>query len=223
MSVTQEKKQELLARWLRLSPVIPVLTIPDAEQAPALARALAAGGARVLEVTLRTPAGLEAIRRIAAEVPDVLVGVGTITTPAELQASERAGAVFAVSPGATDVIIDAADAGSIPLLPGVMTVAEAMRLGERGYRHLKLFPANVAGGIPFLQAIHAPLPQFRFCPTGGINLTNLGDFLRQPNVACVGGSWLATKDQIGRLDWEGITRNAREVQTVAAGVPGRSA
>jgi 2-dehydro-3-deoxyphosphogluconate aldolase/(4S)-4-hydroxy-2-oxoglutarate aldolase len=215
MLVTQDQKQQHLAQWLRMVPVIPVLTIPDALQAPALARALAAGGARVLEVTLRTADGLEAIRRIVGEVQDVVVGVGTITTPDDLHAAEKAGAVFAVSPGATDEILDAADASTVPLLPGVMTIAEAMRLGERGYRHLKLFPANVAGGVAFLQAINAPLPQFKFCPTGGINLSNLNDYLRQPNVICVGGSWLATREQIERRDWDGITRNADAVRTAA--------
>ena len=223
MSMTQDRKQESLARMLRVAPVIPVLTIPDATQAPALARALAAGGASVIEVTLRTAAGLESIRRIAAEVPEVMVGVGTITTPADLEQSVRAGAVFAVSPGATESIVDAADASAIPLLPGVMTVAEAMRLAERGYRHLKLFPANIAGGVPFLQAIHAPLPQLRFCPTGGINLSNLGEYLRTPNVICVGGSWLAPKEQVERREWGAITRNAEQVRIAAAAIPGRTA
>ncbi len=223
MPTTQDQKQETLARMLRMAPVIPVLTIPDASQAPALARALAAGGACVLEVTLRTAAGLESIRRIAAEVPEVLIGVGTITTPRDLDDAARAGAVFAVSPGATDSIIDAAEASEIPLLPGVMTVAEAMRLAERGYRHLKLFPANIAGGIPFLQAIHAPLPQLRFCPTGGINLSNLVEYLRTPNVVCVGGSWLATKELIARRDWEAITRNAEQVRVAAAAISGHGA
>jgi 2-dehydro-3-deoxyphosphogluconate aldolase/(4S)-4-hydroxy-2-oxoglutarate aldolase len=216
--MTQELRQQRLAHWLRMAPVIPVLTIADAAYAPALARALAAGGARVLEVTLRTAAGLEAIQRIVGEVHDVVVGVGTITTPQDLLAAARAGAVFAVSPGATDALLDAADASEVPLLPGVMTVAEAMRLGERGYRHLKLFPANVAGGVPLLQALYAPLPQFRFCPTGGVSLANLADYLRQPNVVCVGGSWLATQELIERRDWDAITRNA----AAAAALAGRA-
>jgi 2-dehydro-3-deoxyphosphogluconate aldolase/(4S)-4-hydroxy-2-oxoglutarate aldolase len=193
-----------------------VITIDSAADAVPLARALAQGGARVLEVTLRTPAGIEAIRRIAGEVIDVIVGAGTITAPADLAACERAGAAFAVSPGTTDWLLDAAEDSAVPLLPGVMTISEAMRLLERGMRHMKLFPANLAGGPAFLAALHAPLPEPRFCPTGGVSRANLLDYLRLPNVICAGGSWLAPRETIARHDWSGITANAAEVARLAA-------
>jgi len=216
--MTQQEKQQQLERILRMAPVIPVLTIEDAASAVALATALAAGGAIILEVTLRTSAGLDAIRRIAAECAKVIVGVGTVTSPRELADAEEAGAAFAVSPGATDTILSAAESSRIPLLPGVMTVSEAMRLAERGYRHLKLFPANVAGGASFLQAVHAPLPQLRFCPTGGVSPANLAEYLSLSNVCCVGGSWLATRQLIAAARWEEITRNAQEAGRIASSI-----
>jgi len=215
--MSEDAKQDRLAELLGRCPVIPVITIDSAADAVGLAHALAAGGARVLEVTLRTPAGIEAIRRIAEEVVDVIVGAGTVTTPADIAACERAGAAFAVSPGATERLLDAAADTGLALLPGVMTVGEAMRLLERGMRHMKLFPANIAGGPPFLSALHAPLPEPRFCPTGGVSLANMMDYLRLPNVVCVGGSWLAPREAIARHDWDRITRNAAEVARVSAG------
>jgi 2-dehydro-3-deoxyphosphogluconate aldolase/(4S)-4-hydroxy-2-oxoglutarate aldolase len=211
MADAQEAKQARLTAVLRRGPVVPVITIDDEDAAPGLARALLRGGVTVLEVTLRTAAALGAIQRIAAEVPDVVVGAGTIANPGDIAAAEAAGATFVVSPGVTDPILAAADGSAMPLLPGVMTVSEAMRLADRGLRNLKLFPANVAGGPAFLAAIYAPFPQLRFCPTGGISPVSLQDYLRLPNVLCVGGSWLVPREVIVRRDWATITRLAAEI------------
>ncbi|MET0330028.1 MAG: bifunctional 4-hydroxy-2-oxoglutarate aldolase/2-dehydro-3-deoxy-phosphogluconate aldolase, partial [Dyella sp.] len=161
-------------------------------------------------VTLRTPAALDAIRAIAAEVEGAVIGVGTVLSAKDLDAAFKAGARFAVSPGVSPRLLDAADDSELPLLPGVATAGEAMTLLERGYRHLKFFPAVPAGGHKLLGAWASPLPQIRFCPTGGIGLTNAGDFLALPNVLCVGGSWLTPADKLASGDWAGIERLARE-------------
>jgi len=219
MDATIERKARRLADLMAMCPVIPVLTIEAAEDAVPLARALEAGGAPVLEVTLRTKVALDAVRRIVAEVEGVVVGAGTITAPADFAAAERAGAAFAVSPGATDRLLAAAAESALPFLPGVMTVSEAMRLAEHGYHRLKLFPADICGGPAFLSAIGAPLPGLRFCPTGGVGPANLGDYLRLANVACVGGSWLASRQLIAARDWEAVTRNAAEAVAVKRGLP----
>lgn len=207
---SQETKQQQLADLLALAPVVPVVIVDDVAHAVPMARALVAGGIRTIEVTLRTPAALEAIRAIAAEVPEAVVGVGTVLDAQQLEAARAAGARFAVSPGVSPRLLDAADAGALPLLPGVATVGEAMTLLERGYRHLKLFPAVPVGGVALLKAWASPLPQLRFCPTGGIKPDTAHDFLALPNVACVGGSWLTPKDKLKAGDWAGIERLARE-------------
>ena len=207
---SQETKQQQLADLLALAPVVPVVIVDDVAHAVPMARALVAGGIRTIEVTLRTPAALEAIRAIAAEVPEAVVGVGTVLDAQQLEAARAAGAKFAVSPGVSPRLLDAADAGTLPLLPGVATVGEAMTLLERGYRHLKLFPAVPVGGVALLKAWASPLPQLRFCPTGGIKPDTVHDFLALPNVACVGGSWLTPKDKLKAGDWAGIERLARE-------------
>ena len=207
---SQETKQQQLADLLALAPVVPVVIVDDVAHAVPMARALVAGGIRTIEVTLRTPAALEAIRAIAAEVPEAVVGVGTVLDAQQLEAARAAGARFAVSPGVSPRLLDAADAGALPLLPGVATVGEAMTLLERGYRHLKLFPAVPVGGVALLKAWASPLPQLRFCPTGGIKPDTAHDFLALPNVACVGGSWLTPKDKLKTGDWAGIERLARE-------------
>ena len=206
----QETKQQQLAEILALAPVVPVVIVDDASHAVPMARALVAGGIRSIEVTLRTPAALDAIRAIAAEVEGAVVGVGTVLDGYQLEAARAAGARFAVSPGASPKLLDAADAGELPLLPGVATAGEAMSLLERGYRHLKFFPAVSAGGHKLLGAWASPLPQIRFCPTGGISLASAPDFLALPNVACVGGSWLTPKDKLKAGDWAGIELLARE-------------
>ena len=190
---------------MRASPVIPVIAIDDLAHAVPLARALVAGGIRVLEVTLRTEHGLAAIRAIAEQVPEAIVGVGTLTQPAEFAASRDAGAVFGVSPGLTDALIAAAKSSGLPLLPGVMTPSEVMHAREAGFRQLKLFPALPAGGIGMLNGIGGPLPDVMFCPTGGISQDNAAQFLALKNVACVGGSWLTPKDALLAGDWARIT------------------
>lgn len=205
-----EQKQQQVEALMRMAPVIPVVVIDDARAAVPMARALVAGGIRTIEVTLRTPAALDAIRAIAAEVEGVVVGCGTALTARDLLAAQQAGARFAVSPGTSPRLLDAADDSALPLLPGVATASEAMALLERGYRHLKFFPAVPAGGFKLVGAWASPLPQIRFCPTGGISLSSAPDFLRLPNVICVGGSWLTPPDKLAAGDWAGIELLARE-------------
>ncbi|MET0962725.1 MAG: bifunctional 4-hydroxy-2-oxoglutarate aldolase/2-dehydro-3-deoxy-phosphogluconate aldolase [Noviherbaspirillum sp.] len=190
---------------MRTSAVIPVIAIDDIAHAVPLARALVAGGIRVLEVTLRTAHGLPAIRAIAEQVPDAIVGVGTLTKPDEFAAARDAGAVFGVSPGLTAALIDAARTSGLPLLPGVMTPSEVMAAREAGFRQLKLFPAVPAGGIGMLNALAGPLGDVMFCPTGGVSQDNAAQFLALRNVACVGGSWLTPKDALEAGDWDRIT------------------
>lgn len=198
--------RDLLAR----APVIPVLTIEDADTAVNLGRALVAGGLPVLEVTLRTPAALDAIRRMVAEVEGAIVGAGTITRSADLLEVAEAGAQFAVSPGLTDGLAYAAADSETPLLPGVMTPSEAMAARDRGFDTLKLFPARPAGGIALLKAFAGPLADLAFCPTGGISADDFRDYLALPNVLCVGGSWVAPRDAVAQGDWQRITQLASE-------------
>jgi 2-dehydro-3-deoxyphosphogluconate aldolase/(4S)-4-hydroxy-2-oxoglutarate aldolase len=203
---------------MRASPVIPVIAIDNIEHAVPLARALVQGGIRVLEITLRTEHGLPAIRAIAQQVPDAIVGVGTLTQPEEFAAARDAGAVFGVSPGLTPALIAAANASGLPLLPGVMTPSEVMAAREAGFRHLKLFPAVPAGGIGMLNAIAGPLPDMLFCPTGGISLETAPQFLACKNVVCVGGSWLTPKDALQAGDWQRITALAQAAASLRAKV-----
>lgn len=196
--------RELMA----LSPVIPVAVVPEVGQAVPLARALAAGGVGVIEVTLRTEAGLEAVRRIAAEVPEIVVGAGTVTTPEQAEAAAAAGARFLVTPGTTPQLLDAALDTGLAVLPGVATLSEMMTLLERGLEAMKFFPALAAGGTAYLSAVHGPLPGARFCPTGGITPGNAPEFLALPNVACVGGSWLTPRDAMETGDWDRVTQLA---------------
>ena len=202
---------------MRTSPVIPVIAIDNIEQAVPLATALVAGGIRVLEVTLRTEHGLPAIRAIAEQVPDAIVGVGTLTQPDELAAARDAGAVFGVSPGLTPSLVDAAKRSGLPLLPGVMTPSEVMAAREAGFRQLKLFPAVPAGGVGMLNAIAGPLPDVTFCPTGGISQETAAQFLACKNVACIGGSWLTPKNAMNSGDWQQITALARAASALRAG------
>lgn len=198
----------------RLAPVIPVLVIHDAAIARPLAEALVAGGLPALEVTLRTPCALEAISEMA-KVEGGTVGAGTLLTPADVAAAVAAGARFGVSPGATDRILEACEAADLPLLPGAATASEAMRLLERGYTVQKFFPAEASGGAPALKAIGAPIPQIRFCPTGGVSLKNAQAYLGLSNVLCVGGSWVAPNDLIEAGDWAGIEALAREASQLS--------
>lgn len=199
------KASMTLLEIMHASPVIPVIAIDDIEHAVPLARALVAGGIRVLEVTLRTVHGLAAIRAIAEQVPQAIIGVGTLTQADEFSAARDAGAVFGVSPGLTPALILAAKSSGLPLLPGVMTPSEVMAAREAGFRQLKLFPAVPAGGIGMLNAIAGPLPDVMFCPTGGISQQSATQFLACKNVACVGGSWLTPKDALLAGDWAQIT------------------
>ena len=205
-----------LLEIMRASPVIPVIAIDDINHAVPLAKALVAGGIRVLEVTLRTEHGLPAIRAIAEQVPQAIVGVGTLTQPDEFAAARDAGAVFGVSPGLTPSLIQAARTSGLPLLPGVMTPSEVMAAREAGFRQLKLFPAVPAGGVGMLNAIAGPLPDMMFCPTGGISQETAAQFLACNNVACVGGSWLTPKDALQAGDWTRITALARAASALRA-------
>ena len=191
---------------LKLAPVVPVLIIEEAAHAVPLAKALVAGGLYALEVTLRTPVALDAIRRIAGEVEGAVVGAGTITTASARQSVADAGAKFGVSPG---LIEGEGFDGPVPLLPGIATATELMWGLRAGYSHFKLFPANVVGGVGALKAFASPFPQAIFCPTGGVSLENAPDYLAQPNVICVGGSWVAPAQAVRDGDWGKITELAR--------------
>ena len=192
------------------SPVMPVMVINQLDQAVPLAKALVEGGLKVLEITLRTPVALDAIRRIKAEVPGAIVGAGTIINTETLQQALDAGAEFIVSPGVTDSVIDAAIASGVPILPGVITPSEVMKLLEKGITAMKFFPAEAAGGIPMLKSLGGPLPQVTVCPTGGVNPKNAPEYLALSNVACVGGSWMAPAELVDAGDWAEITRRAAE-------------
>ncbi|SPF80175.1 bifunctional 4-hydroxy-2-oxoglutarate aldolase/2-dehydro-3-deoxy-phosphogluconate aldolase [Pseudoprimorskyibacter insulae] len=198
-----------------LAPVVPVLVIDDVSHARPLAEALVAGGLPALEVTLRTPCALDAIREMA-QVEGGVVGAGTLLTPADVAAAKAAGAKFGVSPGATDSVINACIEHDLPLLPGAATATEVMQLLEKGYTVQKFFPAEANGGAPALKAIGAPIPQVKFCPTGGVSMKNVHDYLSLSNTLCVGGSWVAPKDKMIAGDWDGITALAREAAALKA-------
>lgn len=197
-----------LAEILALSPVVPVLTIDDVAHAVPLARALLEGGIGVVEVTLRTGAAMAAMAAMVAQVPRMVVGAGTVLTAAQYQAVADVGAKFVVSPGSSALVIQAAARSGIPFLPGAATPSEVLALFENGYRMQKFFPAEPAGGISMLKAIGAPIPDVRFCPTGGIGLANAPDYLALVNVMCVGGSWLTPPEAMRAGDWRRITELA---------------
>jgi 2-dehydro-3-deoxyphosphogluconate aldolase/(4S)-4-hydroxy-2-oxoglutarate aldolase len=209
MSASMADKQQRLESILRAAPVVAVVTIDDATSAVPLARALLDGGISAIEVTLRTPVALDAIRAIADALPQAAVGAGTVLKAADLQAAEKARAKFAVSPGSTAALLDAAGKSDLPLLPGAATASEAMALAERGYLLQKFFPAQAAGGVAYLRSLAGPLPHIRFCPTGGIGAADAPDYLRLPNVACVGGSWLTPAALVKAGDWPAIAALAR--------------
>ena len=207
--MTPAEQSRHAAEICRLAPVVPVLVIDDLTHAAKLAEALVAGGLPVLEVTLRTPVALDAIR-VMAQVPGGRVGAGTLLTPADVKAAKQAGATFGVSPGATERLLDACAEFDLPLLPGAATASEIMALLELGYTVQKFFPAEQSGGAAFLKSIGALIPQVRFCPTGGIGLKNARDYLSLSNILCVGGSWVAPKEALARGDWASVTQLARE-------------
>ncbi|WP_330349945.1 bifunctional 4-hydroxy-2-oxoglutarate aldolase/2-dehydro-3-deoxy-phosphogluconate aldolase [Streptomyces sp. NBC_00582] len=200
------------ASVLDLAPVVPVVVLDDVSDAVPLARALVAGGLPAIEVTLRTPVALDAIREISGAVPEAVVGAGTVIAPEQVTACAAAGARFLVSPGWTEVLLTAMRASGLPFLPGVSTTSEVVALLERGVREMKFFPAQAAGGTAYLRSLAGPLPQARFCPTGGVGPDNAAEYLALPNVACVGGTWMLPADAVAARDWariEGLARAAR--------------
>ena len=205
---------ERLRALIGTQPVIPVVRIDELAHAVPMAKALVAGGLPAIEVTLRTPVALDAIRLIIDEVPGAIVGAGTILDARQFDAAEKADAKFIVSPGTTQELLDAARTAATPLLPGAITPSEIMAMREEGYGFLKFFPAEQSGGAPFLKAISAPIPDMLFCPTGGISLKNAMDYLSLPNVVCVGGSWVAPKELVSAGDWAGITKLASEASAL---------
>ena len=190
---------------LTTGPVVPVMVIKNVDDAVPMARALLEGGVRVLEITLRTPVAIEAIQKISKNVPGAIVGAGTVTSEADLEAVVEAGGVFAISPGLTPTLLDAANRGDIALIPGISTASELMLGMEMGYREFKFFPAEAAGGVKMLKSIGGPFPQVTFCPTGGISPDNYKNYLALKNVACVGGSWLVPSQTVEHKNWQKIT------------------
>ncbi len=200
---------------LKVAPVVPVMVVERIEDAVPLARALYNGGLKVLEITLRTPCALDAITAMVEALPaDAVIGAGTIITPKDLEAAIKAGSTFLVSPGTTPALIEAAKGNPVPLLAGVATPTEAMNLYVQGFTHQKFFPAEAAGGVPMLKSIGGPLPQITFCPTGGIDLARAPSYLALPNVACVGGTWMAPKELMKAGRWDEIERLAREAASL---------
>lgn len=204
-----------LEEIMSASPVIPVIVIDEISQALPLAEALVAGGLKVLEITLRSDCAMAAIELIAEKVPGAYVGAGTVTTPEQVTDVVKAGACFMVSPGSTEKLLDAAEASPIEILPGVATASEAMRLRERGITRMKFFPAEAAGGVAMLKSLAGPLPDLRFCPTGGITPELAPKYLALANVACVGGSWMVPKDLVAAGNWQAITELAKEASKLA--------
>lgn len=205
-----------IAEICRLAPVIPVLVVEQVEHAAPLARALVEGGLKALEVTLRTPAALDAIRAMAEAAPDAVVGAGTLRTPDDVRDAVAAGARFGVSPGLSVRVLDAAAEAGLPMLPGVATPSEAMAGAERGLEILKFFPAEANGGAPVLRAWESPLAGLSFCPTGGVGLDNAREYLGLRNVVCIGGTWIAPKGMVASGHWQGITRLARDAAALRA-------
>ena len=199
-----------VASLLDRVPVVPVVVVDDAARAVPLARALVAGGLPVIELTLRTPAALDAIRAIADEVPEILLGVGTVVTPGQAKQAVDAGAQFLVSPGSTPSLLGAMADTGLPFLPGTATVSEVLAVLEAGFSEMKFFPAEASGGAAFLKAVGAPVPAARFCPTGGITAASAAAYLALPNVGCVGGSWLTPADALIDHDWDRVVRLATE-------------
>lgn len=207
--MTPSEQSAAARKVCELAPIVPVIVVKDVAHAVPLAKALIAGGLPALEVTLRTPCALDAIRAMA-DVEGGVVGAGTLLTPADVKAAKAAGAKFGVSPGATDRLVKACEDEGLALLPGAATASEVMKLYEIGYDVLKFFPAEASGGAPALKAIGAPIPQVSFCPTGGVSIKNANDYLSLPNVLCAGGSWVAPDAMVQAGDWAGIEALARE-------------
>jgi 2-dehydro-3-deoxyphosphogluconate aldolase/(4S)-4-hydroxy-2-oxoglutarate aldolase len=203
------KLQEIVDRIAAATPVLPVVVIEDASSAVPLAETLLAAGFAAIEITLRTPAALQAIQSIANKVPEMLLSAGTVLNAKDLQSAGDAGATFAISPGATPALLNAAREQGMPLIPGVATASEVMQALELGYEFYKLFPASIAGGVDAIKALGGPFPTAKFCPTGGVSMSNAAEYLRQPNVVCVGGSWLTPSAALRSKDWVAIAKLAR--------------
>jgi 2-dehydro-3-deoxyphosphogluconate aldolase/(4S)-4-hydroxy-2-oxoglutarate aldolase len=216
MSASMPQKRERLESMLDVAPIVAVVTIADAGVAAPLAQALLDGGIAAIEVTLRTPAALDAIRTIAKHLPQAAVGAGTVLSVADFEAAAAAGARFAVSPGATPALIDAAEKSPLPWLPGAATASEAMVLAGYGYTLQKFFPAEAAGGVEYLRALSGPLPGIRFCPTGSVRADSAPEYLRLPNVIAVGGSWLTPDGLVRARDWPAISALARAARALRA-------
>ena len=208
-NATDEPKLHV-GQLLEVAPVVPVVVIQDVEHAVPMAQALLRGGIGIIEVTLRTAPALLALERIAREVPEMVTGAGTVTTPAQVDAVQKAGASFLVTPGSPEHLLESALASGLPLLAGASTVTEMMRLAEHGLTGMKFFPAEASGGREYLSAVAGPLPGLRFCPTGGITAATAPEYLALPNVACVGGSWLTPRDAVEAGDWGRVERLAAE-------------
>ena len=204
-----------MQKMLAGNSVIPVITLDQVEDAVPLANALVAGGLKVLEITLRTEAAVEGIRKIIKQVPEAIVGTGTVCSEDQIRLSEDLGCQFMISPGATDKLLSLGSQSSVPFLPGISTVSELMRGMEYGLENFKFFPAEAAGGAPVMKAMAGPFPTIKFCPTGGIGLGNAMDYLALPNVMCVGGSWIAKTNDIREKRWKEIEQLAREAATLA--------
>jgi 2-dehydro-3-deoxyphosphogluconate aldolase/(4S)-4-hydroxy-2-oxoglutarate aldolase len=209
--MTVSKNWQIMPKDLfAMGPIVPVLVIDKVEDALPIAEALLAADVKVLEVTLRTPAALDVISIIAKELPEAIIGSGTVTNRQQLQQSYDAGAKFAISPGLTKDLLQAGNEGNIALIPGISSISELMDGADYGYDHLKFFPAEASGGIKAIQSIGGPFPDIRFCPTGGINLKNVRDYLALPNVVCCGGSWLVSNDIVSNKNWSDITKLANQ-------------
>ena len=210
-------KRDLLAGYVALAPVIPVVTIEDAEAGVALARTLVEAGLPVVEITLRTKAALRAIEAIAREVPEAVVAAGTVIKPEQIAQVVEAGAKLIVTPGTSPAMADALTEAAVPAMPAAATVSEALHLFELGFHILKFFPAAASGGVSWLKAVSAPIPDVKFCPTGGVDGQSAPGYLACPNVACVGGSWMVPKDAVAAGDWPIVARLSREAASLARG------
>jgi 2-dehydro-3-deoxyphosphogluconate aldolase/(4S)-4-hydroxy-2-oxoglutarate aldolase len=209
--MTISKNWQIMPKDLfNMGPIVPVLVINNVAEALPIAEALLTAGVKVLEVTLRTPAALDVISAIARELPEAIVGSGTVTNRLQLQQSYDAGAKFAISPGLTKDLLQAGNEGNIALIPGISSISELMDGADYGYDHLKFFPAEASGGVNAIKSIGGPFPDIRFCPTGGINLNNVRDYLALPNVVCCGGSWLVSSEIVENKNWSEITRLANQ-------------
>jgi len=209
--MTVSKNWQIMPKELfAMGPIVPVLVIKKVEDALPIAEALLTAGIKVLEVTLRTPAALDVISTIAKELPEAIIGAGTVTNKEQLLRSYDAGAKFAISPGLTKDLLQAGNDGKIALIPGISSISEMMDGIDLGYDHLKFFPAEASGGVKAIQSIGGPFPDIRFCPTGGINIKNVRDYLALKNVACCGGSWLVTDEIVENKNWKGITELANQ-------------